>query len=115
VSAESFDDGDLERGRARCRRVVEVDHVDEAPDLGQLRVGLAGLILSAQQSERVRHVGVLVGAGAPADDTDAQSTLAACQQGPQQLGWSVGSNVRIDPRRGGGAERTRKYATEWPR
>src|SRR6185295_4200786 len=47
-----------------------------------------------QQPERMRRVGVLMPAAA--DDRDAQDRLAAFLQGLQQLGWSVGRNVRIE-------------------
>jgi hypothetical protein len=33
-----------------------------------------------------------------ADDAEGQARLAAFEQGLQQLGWTVGSNVRIDYR-----------------
>ena len=67
----------------------------------------------AQQPERVMRIGVLIGAPADADDTDAQARLAAFQQALQQLGWTDGRNVQIDTRRGGGdAERIRRYAVE---
>ncbi|MGB8430170.1 MAG: ABC transporter substrate-binding protein, partial [Pseudolabrys sp.] len=50
----------------------------------------------AQQSDRVRRIGVLV--AATADDGDYQARIAAFQQGLQQLGWSDGRNVHIDTR-----------------
>ena len=53
----------------------------------------------AQQGERARRVGVLMNAAA--DDAEAQSYIAAFQQGMQELGWSVGRNLRIDLRWGG--------------
>ncbi len=47
------------------------------------------------------------------DDSAGPSSMAAFQQGLQQLGWSVGRNVRIDYRWGAGdADRSRKYAAE---
>ena len=47
------------------------------------------------------------------DDPDAQARIGAFLQGLQELGWTVGRNVRIDYRWGGGdAERTRKHAAE---
>jgi ABC-type uncharacterized transport system substrate-binding protein len=50
------------------------------------------LAARAQQSERVRRIGVLMG---PAEsDPQAQSEIAAFRQGLQKLGWT-GSNVRI--------------------
>ena len=48
-----------------------------------------------------------------ADDPDGQDRIAAFHQGLQELGWSVGRNVRIDTRWGeDDADRERKYATE---
>jgi putative ABC transport system substrate-binding protein len=65
----------------------------------------------AQQSDRLRRVGVLMGLAA--DDAEAQDRIAAFEQGLQQLGWTVGRNLQIDYRRGaGGADPTRRYAAE---
>jgi ABC-type uncharacterized transport system substrate-binding protein len=50
----------------------------------------------AQQSDRVRRIGLLV--ASTADDPEWQSRIAAFQQGLQQLGWSDGRNVQIDTR-----------------
>ena len=50
----------------------------------------------AQQSERMRRIGVLV--AATAEDPDYQARIAAFQQGLEQLGWSDGRNVHIDTR-----------------
>ena len=66
---------------------------------------------SAQQTERVRHVGVLI--NALSNDADAQARIAAFLQGLQEAGWSVGRNLRIDTRWGGGDNaRARHYAEE---
>jgi ABC-type uncharacterized transport system substrate-binding protein len=54
------------------------------------------LVARAQQSDRVRRIGVLL--AATADDPDYQARIAAFQQGLQQLGWSDGRNVHIDTR-----------------
>jgi putative ABC transport system substrate-binding protein len=54
------------------------------------------LAARAQQSDRVRRIGVLV--AATADDGDYQARIAAFQQGLQQLGWNDGRNVQIDTR-----------------
>ncbi|MGB6819264.1 MAG: ABC transporter substrate-binding protein [Pseudolabrys sp.] len=54
------------------------------------------LAARAQQSDRVRRIGVLL--AATADDPDYQARIAAFQQGLQQLGWSDGHNVHIDTR-----------------
>jgi putative tryptophan/tyrosine transport system substrate-binding protein len=67
----------------------------------------------AQQSERVRRIGVLAAGGLDADDLDLQARVGAFQQGLQQLGWTNGQNVRIDIRAGAGdADRLRRYAEE---
>jgi len=69
------------------------------------------LAVAAQQSERKRRVGVLMGLGA--DDAEGQDRIAAFEQGLQQLGWTNGSNLQIDYRRGaGGSDLTRRYAAE---
>ena len=65
----------------------------------------------AQQPDRMRRIGVLVGASA--DGMDAQARHATFLQGLQQLGWTDGRNVRIDTRWGGAnADDIRKYAAE---
>jgi putative ABC transport system substrate-binding protein len=65
----------------------------------------------AQQRERVRRVSVLM--PFTADDPEGQARLLAFAQGLQQMGWAVGSNLRIDTRWGASdAERNRKYAAE---
>jgi putative tryptophan/tyrosine transport system substrate-binding protein len=70
------------------------------------------LAARAQQSERMRRVGVLL---APLEsDVDAQRIrMSALRNGLEKLGWNDGRNVRIDVRWGGGdAERLRAYAVE---
>jgi putative tryptophan/tyrosine transport system substrate-binding protein len=47
----------------------------------------------AQQGERMRRIGVLVGLAE--HDPDTKARLAAFQQGLDRLGWSEGGNVRI--------------------
>jgi len=69
------------------------------------------LAVRAQQSERVRRVGVLM--NLTAADDDASPRVTALAQGLQQLGWTAGRNVRIDYRWGAvDADRSRRYATE---
>jgi putative ABC transport system substrate-binding protein len=64
----------------------------------------------AQQPERVRRIGVLIGA---ADSPDIQAFVGAFLQVLAQLGWTDGRNLRIDYRTGGGnADTIRKHATE---
>jgi putative ABC transport system substrate-binding protein len=50
----------------------------------------------AQQSERMRRIGVLMHTAA--DDAEGQTRLAAFLQGLQETGWAVGRNVHIDTR-----------------
>ena len=67
----------------------------------------------AQQSERVRRIGVLAGGGLDADDLDLQARIGAFEAGLKQLGWTNGQNVRIDIRAGAGdADRLHRYAEE---
>jgi putative tryptophan/tyrosine transport system substrate-binding protein len=65
----------------------------------------------AQQSERVRRIGVLMNFAV--DDPEAQSRNAGFLQGLSELGWTVGRNLRIDYRWGAGdTDRHRQYAAE---
>jgi putative ABC transport system substrate-binding protein len=50
----------------------------------------------AQQRERMRRIGALMALAA--DDPEAPVRVAAFAQGLQELGWTVGGNVRIDYR-----------------
>jgi len=69
------------------------------------------LAARGQQGERMRRIGVLM--NTVSDDAEGQARLAAFHQGLQQLGWTVGHNVRIDYRWGGDdAERIRRGAAE---
>jgi putative ABC transport system substrate-binding protein len=66
----------------------------------------------AQQSERMRRIGILT-SGATADDPDGRVRTTAFVQGLQQLGWIDGRNIGIDYRWGAGdADSMRKYAAE---
>jgi putative tryptophan/tyrosine transport system substrate-binding protein len=79
-------------------------------------IGLLGataawpLAARAQQGERVRRVGVLM--YWPADDQEGGARLAAFTQALQQLGWSEGRNLRIDPRATANADELRRHAAE---
>jgi putative tryptophan/tyrosine transport system substrate-binding protein len=65
----------------------------------------------AQPSQRVRRIGVLMNRAA--NNPEGQDRLAAFHQGLQELGWSVGRNVRIETRWGeDDADLERKYAAE---
>jgi putative ABC transport system substrate-binding protein len=69
------------------------------------------LVARAQQSERMRRIGVLQSVAA--NDPAAQARYAAFLEGLQQLGWTDGRNVRIDTRWGAdNVADTRKYAAE---
>src|SRR6266567_425754 len=69
------------------------------------------LAARAQQPDRTRRIGALINLAA--DDPEAQVRVGAFQQGLQELGWSLGRNVRIDFRWGASdPERIRKYAAE---
>jgi putative tryptophan/tyrosine transport system substrate-binding protein len=69
------------------------------------------VVARAQQYERMRRVGILLGPAAT--DPEAQTRVIAFVQGLAQLGWTVGHNVRIDTRWGeGNTEQMRKNAVE---
>lgn len=69
------------------------------------------LAVRAQQPERMRRIGVLM--GAMESDAVNQARLAAFLERLQQLGWSDGRNVRIEIRWSAGtADRFRTYAAE---
>ena len=63
----------------------------------------------AQQGEGMRRIGALMNLAA--DDPDGQARLAAFRQALQDLGWTDGSNARIDVRWGGGAARWSRPAS----
>jgi putative tryptophan/tyrosine transport system substrate-binding protein len=68
------------------------------------------LAARAQQSA-VRRIGVLMNLAA--DDSEIQARLAPLLQGLQEVGWTVGRNVRIDYRWGAGdPDRIRRFAAE---
>ena len=54
------------------------------------------LDVRAQQSERVRRIGVLM--GRPAGDSEGQKQAAALQRGLEELGWRSNRNIEIDVR-----------------
>src|SRR5215510_15414780 len=68
------------------------------------------LAARAQQAERVRRIGLLMGT---ADDRDGQARVTAFKQGLQELGWTDGRNIQIEIRFGGAdAARIRAHAAE---
>jgi putative ABC transport system substrate-binding protein len=50
----------------------------------------------AQQPDRVRRIGALM--GFPESDSQAQSFIAAFRDGLHKLGWTDGRNIRVDTR-----------------
>jgi putative ABC transport system substrate-binding protein len=69
------------------------------------------LAARAQQSERVRRIGVLMARSA--NDPEGQAFVAAFLQGLQELGWSDGRNAIVDIRwSAGNSADARKYAAE---
>jgi putative ABC transport system substrate-binding protein len=53
------------------------------------------LAARAQQTERTRRIGLLMGA---ADDPEGQARVRALKQGLQELGWTEGGNIQIETR-----------------
>src|SRR5215831_10608274 len=69
------------------------------------------LVASAQQSDAVRRLGVLLSASET--DPEGQARVAALRKGLQELGWSEGRNLKVDYRWTGGDDvRARAYAAE---
>jgi ABC-type uncharacterized transport system substrate-binding protein len=69
------------------------------------------LAARAQQSERIRLIGVFMNLAE--DDLEGQARVEVFQQALQQLGWTIGRNVRIDFRwAAGDPDRIRRYAAE---
>ncbi|MGC1762744.1 MAG: hypothetical protein WA769_07250 [Pseudolabrys sp.] len=63
----------------------------------------------AQQSERVRRIGVLMSIG----DPTTQSYVTAFRGALTKLGWAEGSNLRTEVRWGAGdADKFRSFAKE---
>ena len=69
------------------------------------------LAARAQQGERMRRIGMLTSLAA--DDPQMSARDAVFWQALQELGWTVGRNLRIEQRWGAGdPERMRKHAAE---
>jgi putative tryptophan/tyrosine transport system substrate-binding protein len=69
------------------------------------------VVARAQQTERVRRIGVL--SPLAADDPEEKMRIAAFLQSLQQLGWIDGRNVRVDYRSSADNDAdARKYAAE---
>jgi len=68
------------------------------------------LAARAQQGERFRRIGLLMGL---ADDREGQTRVTALKQGLQELGWTDGRNIQIETRFGeADAGRIRAHAAE---
>jgi putative ABC transport system substrate-binding protein len=66
----------------------------------------------AQQPERVRRIGALIG-GSAENDPESRARVAALREGLAQRGWSEGRNLRIDYRWAGtDPDRIRAFAAE---
>jgi putative tryptophan/tyrosine transport system substrate-binding protein len=69
------------------------------------------LAARAQQSERMRRIGIILPASS--DDPEYPVRIGAFLQEMQRLGWIIGRNISIDTRwTRGDAENARKYAAE---
>ena len=69
------------------------------------------LAARAQQPERMRRIGVLMGYAE--NDSEAQAWIAAFREGLQKLGWTEGRNVRVDTRwASADAEAMQRFAQE---
>jgi putative ABC transport system substrate-binding protein len=68
------------------------------------------LAARAQQADRLRRIGVLMGYGET--DTETQARIAALKQKLDELGWREGRNLRIDYRFVADAERMRSGAAD---
>src|SRR5260370_17367510 len=69
------------------------------------------LAARAQQSDRVRHIGVLI----PTEehDPESQARIAAFRHGLEEFGWTNGRNIRTDYRfAGGDTDRIRTHVAE---
>jgi putative ABC transport system substrate-binding protein len=71
------------------------------------------LAARAQQADRIRRIGVLMGYAE--SDREGQAFVAAFREGLQKLGWAEGRNIRIDTRwwaTPGDAESIQRFAKE---
>jgi putative tryptophan/tyrosine transport system substrate-binding protein len=70
------------------------------------------LRVHAQQNDRMRRVGILIGY-ASGDVSEAQDIIAAFVQGLQQLGWTEGANLQVASLSAvGSPDNVREYANE---
>jgi putative ABC transport system substrate-binding protein len=80
--------------------------------LGGAVAAMWPLATHAQQLDRVRRIGVLM--GYPENDSEAQAYIAAFRDGLQKLGWIEDRNIRIDTRwtTPGDANSVQRFAKE---
>ena len=64
--------------------------------LGSVAAAWPLVVRAQQQPERVRHIGMLNILGA--DDPEAQARTMEFEQTLQQLGWTVGRDLKIETR-----------------
>jgi putative ABC transport system substrate-binding protein len=68
------------------------------------------LAAHAQQAERVRRIGLLMGM---TDDREGQARVTTLKQGLQEFGWTDGHNIQIETRfAGADAGRIRTHVAE---
>jgi putative ABC transport system substrate-binding protein len=79
---------------------------------------LSGMLIAwplgayGQQSDRLRRIGLLMGA-TEEDDPESQARITAFRHGLDALGWAEGHNIQIDYRFGGGdIDRIHTYVIE---
>src|SRR6516165_659120 len=94
------------------RRGHMASHIERRKFLATLGGAAAWpLAARAQQGERMRRIGMLTSLAA--DDPQMSARDAAFWQALQELGWTVGRNLRVEQRWGAGdPERMRKHAAE---
>jgi putative ABC transport system substrate-binding protein len=92
---------------------MRIDHLRRREFIAFLGGAAAAwpLAARAQQSDKVRRIGVLL--PWPENDLEAKARVAAFREGLHKLGWTEGRNVRIDYRwAGDDADRLKAYAAE---
>jgi putative ABC transport system substrate-binding protein len=79
--------------------------------LGSVAAAWPLAVRAQQQHERVRHIGILNILAA--DDPEAQARTMEFEQTLQQLGWTVGRDLKIETRQiGADLDSIRRYAAE---
>ena len=78
---------------------------------GAAAAGVWPLAVRAQQGERVRRIGLLM--GYPEGDQQARANVTAFREGLQSLGWIEGRNIQLEFRwAGGDPDKARAFAKE---